>query len=549
MAVSDNSKITGKSGKRRLISLAGGAVAAIAVILLAMVFIVKLWIGPFVLETQFSKAILSFWDGTVDIQNVRFSYNGGMRFKGLTLHDSSGKQWLSVPEADLVIKKWWSSEPVVAQMTFRKPDFKAYVPVETSKRLPLPLKSTSSDSGQKRVSIEKFTIEQGRLFLVYGSKQSTVYDTVDLSLAREGTSYRILAKGDKKTNSAALEVSGSIQADTFDASLNITLKQALGEPECAFILRLFDISNMDTSGHIASELTVAGSLRELTSLRLQGKAEIKNCSIKRHIDPNQSLPALVQDLAGTIVFQGDRFSCESFTSAFCEGRANGTITGNISQAEGIALNGTFVVSDVNMAKFTAALPAKKQMTGKGIFEFNFGIVGRGLKGLNGRGFIFLDDADMRVVPLITKLLTFTGLKNFDPVKMSDTTCVFGIQDGVVTIERARVANRLVAIVAEPGSTVNLDTGIVDGHVMVVPLDRLQEIIKKVPGVNLLVNLKDRLTRLRIKGHWSDPPGKLITKEPLTDIREAAFGFFKDVAETGGQINGKMRDASKSLLKK
>jgi len=71
-------------------------------------------------------------------------------------------------------------------------------------------------------------------------------------------------------------------------------------------------------------------------------------------------------------------------------------------------------------------------------------------------------------------------------------------------------------------------------------------IRKLPFAELFGELKDKLTRLKVKGKWSDPASKLVTKKPLTDVKEATVSFISDVIDTGGQIIEKMRNLFKEM---
>ena len=71
-------------------------------------------------------------------------------------------------------------------------------------------------------------------------------------------------------------------------------------------------------------------------------------------------------------------------------------------------------------------------------------------------------------------------------------------------------------------------------------------MRKLPFAELFGKLKDKLTRLKVKGKWSDPASKLVTKEPLADIKEATVGFIRDVVDSGGQITEKMRKPFKEM---
>jgi len=153
--------------------------------------------------------------------------------------------------------------------------------------------------------------------------------------------------------------------------------------------------------------------------------------------------------------------------------------------------------------------------------------------------VLLDDADVSVLPLIPQIFSFLGLENYEPLKMSDALAEFDIAGPVATIKSARIANRFAALLVEQAGTVNLQTGNVDLHVVAAPLKQIDDLFRRLPIINIFMNLKDKLTRLSVKGHWSDPPGKLIRKEPVKDISEGAVGFLQDVAATGGQFGRKI----------
>ena len=42
------------------------------------------------------------------------------------------------------------------------------------------------------------------------------------------------------------------------------------------------------------------------------------------------------------------------------------------------------------------------------------------------------------------------------------------------------------------------------HLVVIPFGQIEDIVKKLPFAELFGKLKDQLTRLKVKGKWSDP---------------------------------------------
>jgi len=138
------------------------------------------------------------------------------------------------------------------------------------------------------------------------------------------------------------------------------------------------------------------------------------------------------------------------------------------------------------------------------------------------------------------------LKADDFQKATDAMVLFRKTGSVVTIDKGQVANRFWAIRVEPGGIVDVQNKTVDMHVVVIPLGQIEDIVRKLPFAELFGRLKDKLTRLKVKGKWSDPASKLVTKEPLTDVKEATVGFIRDVVDSGGQITEKMRRPFKEM---
>jgi hypothetical protein len=100
---------------------------------------------------------------------------------------------------------------------------------------------------------------------------------------------------------------------------------------------------------------------------------------------------------------------------------------------------------------------------------------------------------------------------------------------------------MLAIKAEPGGTINLESGDLDMYVVGVGLRQFHNVASKVPIVRLFVDIKDKLVRLRVKGNWSGPRDKMITKQPVEDVGEATLGFFKGVIDEGGQLGKAVLD--------
>jgi len=123
----------------------------------------------------------------------------------------------------------------------------------------------------------------------------------------------------------------------------------------------------------------------------------------------------------------------------------------------------------------------------------------------------------------------------DALQATHVEASFTMKGLVATVVGARLANPVAAIDVEPGGQVNIATHHLDLHAIAVPIKQIQDLSGAIPLVNQVARLKDRLTRVRIRGDWGAPPANLISKQPLNDIAEGTVGFFRGVASTGGRL--------------
>ena len=153
-----------------------------------------------------------------------------------------------------------------------------------------------------------------------------------------------------------------------------------------------------------------------------------------------------------------------------------------------------------------------------------------------------------MMPIVQKIIRTVSRNGSKAHKNTDAIGTFEIAESTVTFQKARLANDWVAIDALPGATLDLETGRVDGYVIVAPIKQISEGLHAIPVVNLFANFTDQLTCLRVQGIRSDVSGIKITKEPLRDVAKGTLDFFKGVAGTGGDFIKGMADSPGVLLK-
>jgi hypothetical protein len=340
-----------------------------------------------------------------------------------------------------------------------------------------------------------------------------------------------------------MSIKGSLDPTTLQADLALDMKHSLGKAEMAFILTSLGVRNLSAEGTLAANLTISGSLREPESFKSQGTVKLDSWTVSagdRFVSEN---------LATVVKVNDRRFEFDDFKAACLEGRLDGSFYLEFKKQQPFDFGGRLLAQRISLAGLTFALAGAERKAAKGLLTASYSFTGKGrdLAGLKGEALILLDDADMRVLPVVPQIFAAIGLSSYDPLKMSDAEGIFSTDGPLVTIQRAHIANSFAAVEAEPGGTINLQTRRIDAHVVGSALKHVDMVIQRVPLINILANLKNKLTRLRVRGNWSDPPSKLITKQPITDIKEGTVGFLRDVVKSGGQLGKGVLDGLGGLF--
>jgi hypothetical protein len=127
-----------------------------------------------------------------------------------------------------------------------------------------------------------------------------------------------------------------------------------------------------------------------------------------------------------------------------------------------------------------------------------------------------------------------GVSDVQGLKSSELAAALDMAGATITIERANVANAVSALEAQKGGTINTQTRQLGLHVVGVPLKHLTPLLN-LPVVSLFSNLEKNLTRLHVKGPWTDPPASLIRPEPLANVGAGTLEFLHSAAKGGGKL--------------
>jgi len=507
-----------------------GIVSGLFLLAFIAAVIMVFWIIPAIVRSEITRRLSTFCDGPVELEDIEVNYTGPIRLKGVVFFDKNGRDQLSAEMTRLTLANWPGLSPAVTEIEIEGLTLKF---LSTDGKFTLPFISSSAQLTDS--NINKVTVREAAITLINTQGSEVIYDNLMLSAIRKDNAYNVLLNQVGSTSSELFLARGRVDSRTLEVEFSLQIKHTVRKPEMALVFRALDVPTLSAEGKLAAELTITGCLKELATLQPKGTIKLEDWVLA--IEDS----VITNNLATAVKLDGQRFDFENFTATVCKGQVDGSFYAQIERNQPIDFAGQISAQKASLSEITAVLagPAKKATRGTITLKCNFTAKASDLNTLKSDGLIFFDDADITILPVIPHLFAAVGLANYDPLKMSDAEVTFTMAGPVMTIKRAHIANRLAAIEAEPGGTINLQTKQIDAHIVAVPLRQVDNILKQIPVVNIIVNLKDKLTRLRVKGHWSDPPTKLISKQPIKDIKDGTVGFLKDVATTGGQFSQEM----------
>jgi hypothetical protein len=465
--------------------------------------------------------------------------------KNLTIRDEDNLEWLNLKDADITLKNWPGSRPTVTEIEIDGIDLLAY---SDGERICFPVEFPFSKSAKLKglqQKLPKLLIRNISLGIANRQDSKIFCDYLSLQPAEQTGFYEILltAKKLKEPQTSRARIEGIINPTSTEARLSLQMNLNARKPETAVVFAALGLPDVLAEGKLVANLTIAGNLNEPARLLAKGSVKIDECVlfVKDKI--------LAKDMATTALLEGHSFYLDEIDALVCNGPADASLFIEAKQNNPIVFGGQFFAEKMSFVEWTSIFggPGKKATKGSVTINYYFTDIGGDLKDLNGNGQIFLDNADLSVLPIIPYIFRIMGLHSLDPLNISDLECSFNTAGPVIEIKNGHIANPFGAIEAEPGGTINLQTGYIDMYVIAVPLRYLDSLVRQIPLLDIIFNLKDKLIRLYIKGPWSSPPTKLITKTPIEDIKEGTIGFFRDIAKNGGQIGQEMLKGLKYLL--
>jgi len=516
----------------RRLAIAGGALVLAVV---SAVLAGKYWLVPFVLRQQISAALQKQWDGQMTIGAVNFNWTGPSYLRGVKLRDAAGREWLRAGSVKLTPRDWPGLHPVLCEVEVEALDLQGYF---AGGALQLPLKPAPlSRGGKATVDLRSITIRNMSIGIIADGNTISTWGGLQLTVRRDRQSHRIELKRMTNVPGEELFVNGTVEGELLEADLNVVMKHTVVQKEAAAIFAALNAPFVtQADGKMDVKVDLRGRLSDLLSsfsaIRISGAIALADGSVSCARGP------LMTDLRGEVRFDGQTppSAVAEWSASFCKGQMKGNLTANALEDGTVKYHCKADAQGVSFDEMSKLLSGRQE-TRKGELQYIFVMDGRtgAPNETAGRGYIYLTDAHLGDVPLLTSLFNFVGISQFDALQSTDVEATFAVKGPVVTLNKARVANAIAAIDVEPGGQVDIEKHYLDLYAIVAPVKLLHDVLDSIPLVKLVVRLQDRLMRVRIRGDWDAAPTSLISKEPLKDIGEGTVDFLRGVVSSGRRL--------------
>lgn len=516
--------------ERRLIKYLARSLRAIAGLIILIAIIAHFWLVPAKFRREVKRSLMKFWDGEVNIEDIEVNYRGPIYLGRVSFFDGAGRECLNTGKVKLVFAEWPGTHPVLTEVEIDRLNLQ--IPFADRKiTLPLVYHFGRTPRPRKKADIRKLIIKDAKVAVADTHGSETLHENLQLLVIKDANSYGFSLVRDDSAPSESLSANGWINSKTLEAELAFKIAHTVKSPEMALVFAALNVPAISADGKLAADLTMSGCLKQPATLQPKGTIKLDEWTVAKNDK------TIVRNLTTQVNAKDGQFLFENLTAVVFNGSAIGSFYIESRQDGPAIFSGNILTWKMDFAELSSVIggPGRKATRGSASFCYNFTGEGTDLQKLVGRGHIFLDDADITVIPVIPHLFRVVGLPQFDPTAMSDAGCTFTTAGPVVTFESAHVDNFFAAVKAEPGGTINLQTKQIDMYVVALALKHIDAVISRIPVVNIFANFKNRLLRFHIRGPWSEAPAKLIIKEPIKDIEKATVGFFQDVIQTGDWI--------------
>lgn len=519
--------------RHRLLRIVAWSVGpALAFVVVAAVTI-KFFIAPHVIRTRINSSLSERWDGRAEIKSIGFNWGGSVRVDGIDLYDTAGLRWVHVDSVELGFRDLIGAAPVLERVAAM--GLAVRWPYGANVRLPIKQAPPSDTDYSKYIDLSDVRLETTAFELVdeHGKRQAWGGLEFRGVPASGGLSVTVREIGHSKSatqGAEALVIDGLIDTRTYNCRLKLTLNHRFTSDEGAAILAAAGLVDVYASGGVAADLTIDGPVIDPRALQVKGQVDMTDWEARDAKGP------LAEAVGARAKFSaGYRVDVEVPGAGVLTGTASGSFFFIRPPREPLLYGGDLAVQRIDMARLHEVMGGRS-WPDKGLLTAKSDFSGRSdsYDSFRARATGVVEDADLMNMPVLPELVKMMGISDVQGLKSSELAAALHMAGATITIERANVANAVSALEAQKGGTINIQTTQLDLHVVGVPLKHLTPLLN-LPVISLFSNLEKKLTRLHVKGPWTDPTESLIRPEPLANVGAGTLEFFQSAAKGGGKL--------------
>lgn len=509
--------------------------ALLVFLVFAGFMIAKLYVIPGLIRKGLDEAAQDYWTGRVEIEGIHFNYLSPTFLSGIRMTAPDGTDKITIDSLKVSLGQWHKLFPTITGLEIA--DMTLMLNVEPGRLLLPELKSPPADSEPKKgTPIDlRFVNVHGLKIELLSNRTPYVIDANSLSVTRQDKRYTIILSSLVGQERRYFHLAGWVDPNQpgTPCNLDLTLEHNVTPRLFGITKTLLNLPEyVNIQGIVNGRLTISGPIEDYRQLALKGKIDISQVAvdIREH--------RVLHEFQSPVSFDGQTFEFDRYSGTFCEGSLTGSARIGLTRFQPHYFNIDYTLKNGDMTLMSNAFEHLSFLKG-GSMDMVLGLETYAGKweSLDADGSVFIRKADVRFIPVVSTLLSALQLDKLDPVKASHLACRFRVEGPVMTIEQADISNPVTAIDIQPGGTYNLETGYVDLYAVALLMQKVERGLSNVPILNLFTQLKDTLTRLRIVGHYQDPPATLVKKEPVKDVAKGTLEFFQGAIKTGGELPG------------
>ena len=488
------------------------------------------WVIPGILRTQVNANLPDYWKGQAEIGEIDFSFFRPVVLRGVSLIDEKKQRWFYAESITFKLKGWPGVHPVLTEIDIDRPDFQMYFR-DGKCQPPIGDGGGSSSTPNPYVNLRQINVSNIQLATVNAHGLKKVWNGLQFSAVREGPVYNVRLTRLGGDDSINLLFGGTVDPETLEVNLAMELACVAEKQETAPMVAVLDLSCLrQAEGRLMASLAVNGRLNDPANLKCHGIINMDNWNVGLFHGLE------VKGLSTLATVNDRRIDFQNMTAESCDGTVEGSMWVEIPRKGTVAYGGKLSAGHINLKQLTEGITELPRINkGTGTAKYTFDMTGEEVKALRACGLLMLDDAQLWNMPVVLQIFNHFNINGRDPLSVSDLVALFAMNGSNTTIHRAVLTNAISAVEMEPGGNIDLQTGQVDLYIVGVPLKFLRKVISSIPLVKLLVPLRDRFSRLHLKGSWNDSATALIFNAPAKQVQRNTETFMKTTAKTGGQV--------------